>query len=558
MLSSMIFGAEARYGTKDAESWLDVAESWGGGKSQSGVVVSKRQAIGYSNVWRAVSLIAGDVAKVPLMVYRRTNDGRGKTRANEHPAYRLMRWRPNSEQNALSFREQVQADALIHGNGYAFIERLGNGTPHELRWLDPTRTYPERTNGKLGYVRHTEAGNKLPPIPPENVFHLKGLCDDGLAGYSVLSVARETFGLGIAARDFGSRFFGNNSITPLVFETDHILTDAQRKDLAKSWERQQGGSKQHKTAVLPRGVRPKSIAIPADDAQLLETRAFSVREIANFFGVPPHKLGDTTRTSFASLEQENQAYLQEALDRWLCKWEFECWMKLLTVPQQQRDTHFFEFERKSLIRMDSRTRASYNRTALGGGPWETTNEVRAKENLDPIDDPKADELQWPMNMGDNPDAGKQDDPSNEGGEGEPDPAPDQDQPKDEKTIDAGIVLSRDAVRAILVRDCGRVAGRITIAATKMAKKPKAYCGWLESFADDHREQVKGMVDDPVALARESTGNAIVRPADTLLIKAREFLDKATEATVDGLPDAVARACNDYTAWAKQWAEEQVA
>ena len=308
MLSTMIFGSEKRADMKDASWWDAVGESWGGGKSSSGVVVSKRAALGYSAVWRSVSLIAGDVGKVPLNMYKRTTDGRGKTRASDQKAHRLMRWRPNSEQTALSFREQVQADSLLHGNGYAFIDRLGDGSVHELRWLDPTRTNPERKDGTLRYV-HKEPDGKAIPIPAENVFHLKGLCDDGMVGYSVLSVARETLGLGIAARDFGSRFFGNNSIAPLVFETDMPTTDDQRIKVRNEWERMQGGGNQHRTAVLPRGYRPKTISIPADDAQLLETRELSTREIANFFGVPPHKLGDTTRTSFSSLEQENLSYL---------------------------------------------------------------------------------------------------------------------------------------------------------------------------------------------------------------------------------------------------------
>ena len=589
MLSTLIFGGAGRAGLTDTAWWQEIAESWGGGKSKAGVTVSKKAAIGLSTVWRCVNLIAGDVAKVPFHAFKRVDDARGrtgKTRANEHPAYRLMRWRANREQTALAFREQMQADALLHGNGYAFIDRLGDGTPHELRWLDPTRTYPERKGGVLGYIHQRADGSKAPPIPPENVFHLRGLGDDGLAGYSVLTVARETLGLGIAARDFGARFFGNNSISPLVFETDHPLTPKQRTDLRSEWERQQSGDNQHRTAVLPRGVHPKTIGHAAADTQMLETMDMSRRDIANIFGCPAHKVGDTTRTSYSSLEQENLSYLQETLDLWLCKWEFESWLKLLTVPQQQRDSHFFEFERKALIRMDSRARASYNRTALGGAPWETINEVRAKENLDPIDDPKADELQWPLNMGENPDAGQQDDPSGEGGAGEPDPAAGDDPKQDDvartlpsaRTAQASaqaetvtwtsgcdvsartpVDLSRAAIRGILVRDCGRVASRITIVADKVArKKPKGYCDWLESFEADHRQAVAGMILEPVLLAVLASGKAIIRPQDILLAQARELLDKAADATVEGLPDAVAIACNDFAAWARRWAEEQVA
>lgn len=541
MLSTLIFGGQTRSAD---DIWDRVAEGLGGGPAESGVRVTPRSALGYSAVWRAVSLIAGDVAKIPLFVFRRTEDGRGKERASDHAAFRLMRWKPNSEQTAQTFREQVQQDVLLHGNGYAFIERNGDGTPAELRWLDPTMTYPERKNGSLRYV-HKRPGGDETLIPPENVFHVRGLGAEGLAGLSVLSYAKETFGLAIAARDYGSLFFGNNSVPPMVLETDHNLTDKQRDGLRSDWERMQGGKKTHKTAVLPMGVHPKQLAIPAKDAMLLETREFSIREIANYFGVPPHKIGDTTRTSFASLEQENQSYLSESLDRWLCAWEFECWAKLLTIPQQQRDSHFFEFERKSILRIDSTARAAYNRTALGGAPWETVNEVRAKENLDPLDDPMADELQWPLNMGNDPNAGKQGDPVPGDPGTPPDPTPEPDASP-----------ARSAVRGVLVEACERVAKRIGIAAEKVARtKPKGYVEWLTKFEDEHREVVSRMLTNPTALL----ASPVVRPAETLLGQARRLYDRvADEATVEQLPEAVRVASNDFAAWAKQWAEERTA
>jgi hypothetical protein len=113
--------------------------------------------------------------------------------------------------------------------------------------------------------------------------------------------------------------------------------------------------------------------------------AYSVKDVANLFGVPPHKLGDSSRTAYNSLEAENQAYLDESLDPWLVKWEEECWDKLLTEEEKDADSHFVEFLRAALVRADLNARANYYQKALGGAPWLEINEVRAIESLNWID-----------------------------------------------------------------------------------------------------------------------------------------------------------------------------
>jgi HK97 family phage portal protein len=95
----------------------------------------------------------------------------------------------------------------------------------------------------------------------------------------------------------------------------------------------------HKAALLEDGVDLKILSNNARDSQLLETRAHEIREVANWFGIPPHKLGDTTRTAYASLEQENQSYLDDAVDPWLVTWEEEGRDKLLTEEQKAKPTH---------------------------------------------------------------------------------------------------------------------------------------------------------------------------------------------------------------------------
>ena len=167
--------------------------------------------------------------------------------------------------------------------------------------------------------------------------------------------------------------------------------------LRDMWNQMHAGlDNAHRTAVLDGGMTAKILSFSASDSQLIEAQQFTVRDVANFLRVPPHKLGDPTRTAYASLEQENLAYLMEALDPWLIAWEEECYLKLLTEEEQASESVLIEFHRQELLRADRGAMANYNRAALGGAPWRTQNEARADDGLDPM--VGGDEIPKPLNI----------------------------------------------------------------------------------------------------------------------------------------------------------------
>lgn len=389
------------------DEWL--YEALGARKSASGVRVNRETALTYAAVWRGTNLISRDVGKLPLVIYKR--QGEGKARAPEHAAYNLLRRKPNQYMTAFVFRQTLQAHVLLRGNGYAYIFRRGDGTPLELLPLNPDSTYPVRENGVLMYITEislTVQGQtggapvvQLRKLPAADVLHIKGLSFDGLIGYDVITKARESLGLGIAMEEFGSRFFRNNAKPSVVIEHPGKLTDQAAKKLREQWNSIHSGLENaHKTAVLEEGMKLKEFSIAARNAQLIESRQFQIREVANWFGVPPHKLGDTTRTAFASLEQENQSYLDDALDPWLVNWEEECWDKLLTEEEKAGDTHVIEFMRHALVRANLADRGIFYSAALSAG-WISRDEVRARENLNPIPDGQGQVFLFPLNMAPN-------------------------------------------------------------------------------------------------------------------------------------------------------------
>lgn len=377
----------------DPADWLIGA--LGGGKSSSGVPVSRKSALMISALWRGVNLIATSIAKVPLYVYIRTADG--KVRDKENPAYRLLLRESGPFFHAFSLKQLLSQHALMVGNGYAYIVRDMAARPVQLVPLDPNRTTPYRYEGRVWY-RHETNDGAAETIAAENILHIKGFGWDGLKGYSLVEYGVNSLGLNLGATEYSGKFFSNGATPASILQHPENISKEAAQRLRESWNANQGGlSNSHKIAILEEGMELKPIGMSARDAQLIELRQFEVKEVANWLSLPPHKLGDDAKTSYASLEQENQSFLDEALDGWFVTWESETWLKLLTEEQKADDSRVIEFLRQALVRADIKSRGEFYKTALAGAPWMTIDGVRALENMAPLNDERTDTLQFPSN-----------------------------------------------------------------------------------------------------------------------------------------------------------------
>lgn len=458
-----------RFSLNDPAAW----DALGAEPSSSGIRINSEKALTYSPWWRGINLVAGSVAKLPCNTYRRVGDkaGAGKELDLEHPSYFLLRRKANDYQTSFQLKQQLTGHALSEGNGYAFIDRDGAGRPVALLPMDPHTVAPVRENGTLLYV--VEAGTEKRKLSRDSVLHVKGFGYDGICGFSVVVKARDDLGLGVGARTYESTYLKNNARPSVVLEHPGRMDPKQVGELRDSWNSMhQGLENAHKTAILQNGLKANVISFSAKDSQLLETRQFTIRDIANWIGVPPHKIGDTTRGGYNSLESENQAWLDDSLDYWLCGWEEECWDKLLTEEEKRSESHVIEFYRKALLRGDMTARSNYNRTALAGAPWQTVNEVREEEGRNPIEG--GDEIVNPLNMAkDRP----PDEPPAAPGRKSTAPPDDGDEDADARFASAHKRIVADAVR--------RMTFRVVASAQRAAKDAKAFMAWLDAIADEH-------------------------------------------------------------------------
>ena len=136
--------------------------------------------------------------------------------------------------------------------------------------------------------------------------------------------------------------------------------------------------------VLEGGTTWQSLSINPEDAQMLESRRFSVEEICRFFGVPPHMVGHTENsTSWGTgLEQQTLAFQKFTLRRRLKRIEQAVNKQLVSEGDRVRGL-FVEFNLEGLLRGDSASRSNFYQSGLSNG-WMTINEVRRLENLPPV------------------------------------------------------------------------------------------------------------------------------------------------------------------------------
>lgn len=353
-----------------------------GPKAAAGVTVTEKSSLGVAAVYRAVNLLAGSMASLPLHAYRLADDVRIPAGARSQGAALLRK--PHPDMTQFEIWELALWHLLLWGNFYARILRNEGGQIAELWPLNPGQVRAGRA--KDGTKVYRISGDTDPDGGPRaytdrEIFHIPGPGYDGICGVSPIRLARQGIGLSLAAEEYGARLFGSGSLASGILQTEQRLRQEDADALKQRWkEKTSGLGNAHDVVVLDRGAKFEKLTIPPDDAQFLETRKFQVTEIARLFGIPPHMLGDVERsTSWGSgIEQQAIGFVVWTLRPWLARIEQRITLKLL-----EADTVYAKFSVEGLLRGDSKARAEfyYRMRELG---VMNGDEIRALEDLPPI------------------------------------------------------------------------------------------------------------------------------------------------------------------------------
>jgi HK97 family phage portal protein len=366
----------------------------GGYASNTGVPVTPFTALQSAAVYACIRAISQDIAMLAPFVRRRLVGG-GYQRMPQHPLNKLFR-RPNRWQTWFEFIGYAVSSICLRGNSFVVIERDKDANPIELVPIAPDRcTIMLTEDGELWYRVNSRRIGMGILIPPDDMIHIKNISMDGYVGVSPIAIAQDVIGLALATQQHGGVLFRQGGQIGGVISHPGKLSKEASDRIANSWrETHSGVQNAHKAAILEEGMQFNKIAITNEEAQFLETRRFQVVDICRLYSVPPHRLGELDKATLNNIEQQNQQYVDSALK------------PTTRLIEQLFDHHLLFDDERSILEckfdFDDMTRGdlltryqAYQVGTLNG--WLNRNEVRARENMNPIDDGHGDEYRVPLN-----------------------------------------------------------------------------------------------------------------------------------------------------------------
>lgn len=352
-------------------------QAWNNSGNAAGQHISEKSVMSLSAAWACTRLIAETGATLPLKIYERTPTGRRV--ATEHPLYALLHTSPNAYSSPVTFWESMISAIALRGNGFAERKELG-GRLVSLDYLMPGRLSPKNNDKTIWY--YTPPCGPRREIPWKKIFHIPGFSMDGRWGVSAISYGAEVFGSALASSKAANKTFENGLLPTVAFSVDRVVKKEQREDFRTAMEDYRGALNAGKSPVLEAGMKAEKLGIDPSDAQLLETRAFSVEEVCRWFRVDPSMVGHGGAVSNwgTGLEQKMIAFLSFTLRPWLVRIEQAINTRLIAPQDQQR--YYAEFSIEGLLRGDTAARSAFYTAMVNNGVL-TRDEVRAMENRAP-------------------------------------------------------------------------------------------------------------------------------------------------------------------------------
>jgi len=383
-------------GVDHPSEWL--TNFFGGGRVLSGENVTFNTAMELTSFYAGLRNISEDIAKLPVNIFKIIE--RGKKKQNTHPLFKLLNTQVNPYCSSTSFYQTLTHWAIGAGNGYAEIVRNSLGQPVEMWPIHPSRMVPFfKDDMTLHYrvaAQNVIQGQRFEfvEISAENIYNLVGLGGDGIVGYSLYQILAQSLGVGLATQNCAASYYGNGTTLSGVLENPNKLSKEAYARMRSSWDKMYTGSaaNKNKVAILEEGTKFTPTTSDAANAQLIESRKFTVLEVARAIRIPPHKLGSTEKMTLNNLESQNIEYHTDTLAPWINRFKDETNRKLIKNPSL-----FAVHEVNALTLGDSKTRAGVWKTHRNMGTM-SINDVRDQENMNAIDEDWADEYHMQMNI----------------------------------------------------------------------------------------------------------------------------------------------------------------
>lgn len=402
-IASRIAGLFRRKSSSPEGWWSDFGQT---GKSVTGININQYTALNSTAVMAAATMLCEDVAKLPWTIMQNA-EGDSQREAKGHYLYDLLQ-EPNDWMDGFELREMMQMGIVLRGNAYAIIKRDFRGRPIALIPWNPDRVLKwVSVSGAIFYHfttfnLHEQAiirnladqivGATL--LPAEDVLHIRGFTLDGLVGMSRISMAREAIALGLSQEQQAARWMGQGAKPSGMLTTDQKLTPEAAKRLSADFKENVSGLQNSgKIIVGEQGLKFQPFAMTSADLEFIASRQFQLQEVARIFRIPPHMIGELSRSTNNNIAQQAQEYINFTLTGYTNRWR----SKMAQCFGLRRENLSIEFDYRALTTADMTSRINNWRVAIMS-MMATPNEARIDLGWHPLKQDGADDLHFPANM----------------------------------------------------------------------------------------------------------------------------------------------------------------
>lgn len=337
-------------------------------------------AMTQSAFWACVRLLTETVSAMPIVCYEKDIESGVKRVTTKNDLWRLLNYQPNRYQTKTEFFESVMLNLTVWGNTYVAVEKVGTRIV-SLQVYPSSQVEPRLLeDGSMVYQYSTPDGS-VKVFAKDSIWHIK-LFGNGLVGLSPLGYAGNTLGLSKNLSDRQNKLASNGGKTNGILTVDRALTKDQKESIRKSFAGLQEGNADQ-LFILEADFNYQQSSLSPSDMQLLESRRFSIEDIARFMGVPSVLINDTAASTTwgSGIEQINQGFYKLNLKPYLERIESSIKRHLMT--RKEWDSVDIEFNFDSLLRADKVTRLDAQSKAVNAGIL-SPNEARAEEGMKPM------------------------------------------------------------------------------------------------------------------------------------------------------------------------------
>lgn len=353
--------------------------------------VSDDRALQIGAVFRSIRILAETAALLPMVAYKKLPNGDREPLPESHWLTRIIA-EPNETMTGDEWRESMYAQMAGWGNGYSQIVRQSEGRPVELWPYKVANMDVQRREDRSLLYRYPNMYGSPQDLPAGKVLHLRAFSVDGVMGLSPLGLARQAMGLAIGAERYAASFFAQGGRPAGIMTSDKLLTDAQRVQIRKEFGGiANGGEDSKRFWVLEGSLKYTPITVSPEDMQMLQTRSFSVADIARFFGVPLFLLMETTKdTSWGSgLEQQNLGFLVYALRPYYTR--MVATFNRFIIPEAERPKICVDIDETPLLTLDSAAQKEFY-SSMTSNALMTRNEARRRLKMPRSTETNSDKL----------------------------------------------------------------------------------------------------------------------------------------------------------------------